>query len=371
MIFRYNKNLFTEAQIKFIDKEIRNNADKDILKLLTKVNIDNKPIYNVDQMLAISLGATRGLSLKQIESYAVLNLKGDPIYDANQMREIRESFLDELIDEQIDYLAVIDKNGKPVYDSDQMCVIRYGFNSAHITQKHIDIFSARKDGVPCFTGKEMRYINNNLLNIHDEESLNQLERCVRDGITFEELKPLINKNISADQIRILSSLYGLGFYEGYIRRLIELKTSYNDLKEIKYLLQYAKLRKLTFPYSVSNDYLNPKSIREDLIELTTINWNHLSTVNDIRYIIERAFTLKMPPEQIYYMCNYKKDVKLKEMMCIAICFLNGLTINDVEDAIKNTNLFNTKSESELEDIIKNIISSKIGKKHEDIDIIIN
>ena len=78
--------------------------------------------------------------------------------------------------------------------------------------------------------------------------------------------------------------------------------------------------------------------------------------HDIINLIDKCLTYKIPVEQIDFLTNKHNEFNYSEMKTAAIGFLNGLTIEDIEEVIKN-NLSNDCIMSEVNEAIKNKLSN--------------
>jgi hypothetical protein len=74
----------------------------------------------------------------------------------------------------------------------------------------------------------------------------------------------------------------------------------------------------------------------------------------------------MPVEQIDFLTSKHNKFNYNEMKTAAIGFLNGLTIEDIEEVIRN-NLSNDCVMSEVNEVIKNKLSN-LSELEEETDI---
>ena len=359
--YKYDKDLFSSDYVKTIDKLIEKKIDKEIFDAITKLDTDNtpvfnsnmlleiliaiknklstdqikfflktkdgRPIYNQGQMETIRAGFREGFPIGDINIYAQLNEDGYPIYDFRQMQEIFYALSDDMCLEHIEFFTKLNENEEPIYDCEQMKEIRRGF-MANIPIEYVSIYAQLKDEEPLFNDEQMccirAYIRDNY---EDSDKMSQIKECIDKGLSYKQLKSLL-ESASTEQMRILSSFFQFGCSPNIIEHIINEKISYEELKEIKYLIRCAEQIETDVNSILAIPKISIDKARDNAASAICTSRGILD-MNSFN-IINRCLKYKMPPEQIDFIANKEFSFSADEMKTVAAGFLNGLNLKEMK-----------------------------------------
>ena len=423
MTYEYDKDLFSKEQQDYIDKAIENNAEKELLDIMTLTDKDNNPVFDVPRLYNFYMATLYKYSIDSIKICGQLNKEGKPMFNTGQIKNILEA-ASNLSSEQLNFLLKVNKDGNPIYNEFHMKEIISGFNSglsiedvkfyAKLSSNDVPIYNSLvmkaikddmvirmdkekillyaklnnnneemiyphgiwqairddiRDGYseekiglyaaldenqnliftkaqvseirigliyempkekieifanPKFNPKQITDIREFLFKANDEQC-KQIKKCIKEKMKYNKFKILLNPNLSADKIRILKSIKLLDYSDECIKKLIDNKYSYEDLKEIKYLIQctdkligrnnidrYLDLDVDEFKYSLSYDICVNNKI--DILARGTI---------------EKCIDYKMTPEEISFIIN--SDFSVEEMRYVSVAILAGASFNEIKE----------------------------------------
>ena len=300
MKYEYDKRPFNSAQQHFIDVAIfhGDKQHKEILDIMTTLNKEGKPVFDNEQLRIISASILNNVDVTQIKLYAKLNSNVEPIYNSEQMKVVYKYITDE------------------VFPKDA-----------------IDICLKTVSEVPVFEDYQMDDINSYIENEAGPKEIRQLRECVNDGLEYEQIEFFLNNIVDADGMRICKSLYSLGCSVDNLEELNNCIDNSNDLKNVKYFLQCAKHLDLDISNLLKVSPFTPENIENALCKSLMLDRGmHGETFMPL---ISVLFSSKLPPEQIDYITRKENAFHMHGMKQVAIGFLNGLTLKDVENAFSD------------------------------------
>jgi hypothetical protein len=358
---------------------------------VTKLDANNKPIYDRDQMCEIVQGDFDSLSEEEINAYSKLDENGKPIYDNHvmchiriayrdglsqemineflkthngefiynipQMSAIRNAFRDGLTFEDVKTFTILDKNMKPVYESSHMYAIINGYTHG-LSKEKIEIFSQLKNDKPKFNAFQVTPLEH-FIEKADEQQVALIKECIDDNIKYEKFSMFMRHDIPVKNMRIYKSFCLEDIKKEYVDEIISAnKCRYHELKEIKYLLQCTKelFPKKNYP-NMSLNYIL-KDDEEQEINSLNATQNLLKYTYEFRLydkkcidIVDKCLSYKLPPEQIVYLTNPEFAFTYKEMKDVAIGLLNGLTPDEIE-AVSGSELKGRTLAEAIDDAVK-------------------
>ena len=328
-------SVFTFEELKQIESGVSLGLSSEDLRRFIKIN-DDRSVYSSFQMNYIIVGLRKKFPIEFIDMYSKLNNKMKPVYNNELMFEIFNSYYShETSFEDIQKYSVLNSEGDPIYNSGQMTQIRAAIKQ-NFPEESLNVLMALRDEKPVFDFVQMEYIRK-YDKITKPEIAKQINECIKDGLGFEEISPLMHSHISPKEIRILNSFYKSGCSINDVDNLVKKHVKYDDLKEIKYLLQCAKNLNIDFDqcfeWNKHHD-IDVEKIKENISESTLIQRNiyHINS----QEILIKCLSCKMPPEQIVYIADEANSWSPDKMKAVAIALLNGLTMEEV-DIVKKEN----------------------------------
>ena len=156
-------------------------------------------------------------------------------------------------------------------------------------------------------------------------------------------------------MRIIKSFYELDCNVEEVKNLANNIRSYEEFKDLKYLLQCAKQLSIA-PEMVFRDFpgvtKNINDIRKNLIEAICCYRNKdMHTFN----ALDKILHYKMDPVQIDYITDTLNDFSDSDIKHVAIGILNGLTLEEITAA---NNQFNNGVYKTLQDAISSVTAVK-------------
>ena len=283
-------------------------------------------------MQQIYLGYKSKVNDEIVKMYSKLNTNNKPIYDWRQMSVVRYAMLDGIEKEQIETFMKLNKKGKPIYSNAQMEMIYTGF-FYKLTHDEIEIYSKlNKDEKPIFKAYEMKAIFM-FIKTADKKQIEQLNECINENLTFKQLKPLLDVKLSPERIRILRSFYSLDKDEEFVKDIVNSEYSYEDLKKIKYREQCIRQINIKREKGSYLSYISDQVFKDIFFEKVLKNFKVPYT--DKRHdILVEAFENKLKPEQIAFLCDFNVNCDIENMKAVYDGFTKGLSTEEMRDIIE-------------------------------------
>ncbi len=317
MKYEYNEELFNGDQTLGIKKAIRLNMDKNIFKLMTQIDKEKNPVFNYFQMIDIIEGYRSGLT-----------------------------------EEQIKLFTQLDDNITPIFNTYQMSEIRFCFEIGLTTEYISNTLARIENGVAIFDYKEMYDIKNFLESANDKQR-QQFKEIIDDKIPFYFFCKFMDTGIPAENMRIYRTLYDFKCTSDTVEQIVSEEPSYDELKEIKYLLSCAKELEIDVESLLNESGLECSSIKSDLSH--NLYMRNCAMSAKAKDIINKCLDFKMEPKQIAYLTNPDNCFNTEEIEAIAIGLLNNLTIEEITYIV-----FNTES-NDPEQLKENINKAIVNK----------
>ena len=225
-------------------------------------------------------------------------------------------------------MTSLDKNGKPIFDSQRMNEIVLGFEYC-LSYEEIFIYCKIRNDKPFFKPDEMRNIRR-FIETADEKQIQQIKECVDGNFTYSQLSPLLNKELSAEKIRILKSLIAIGVNCDRIQALISENHPYEELKDIKYREQCINELILNQYKDSYVSYVTTIDMRK-IFDKTVFLEKTPYYSNKRDRVLGKAFKSKLPPEQIFLLCD--AILSADNMQSMYDGFLKGISAKEMKNII--------------------------------------
>ena len=234
MKYEYDKSLFPPEERKILDYIIKNNKISNYaFKTITKININNKPIFDRNQMLLIAkvdekinnksavdlvssctvnekpsfnfyqmeeiFAGLLYLPLEKVKIYTKLSAKGKAIFSAPEMQQIVHALKAGLRKEELDFLTKLNSRNKPIYNFTQMKILIAGFASKMPNEYVYFYGMADKFNKPIFTAEQMEITRVRMNRVHI--SADQL-KIISDAISKNEQYP----RMAADIVQLVKNI---------------------------------------------------------------------------------------------------------------------------------------------------------------------
>ena len=299
MNYEYNKKLFNTLQQHCIDRIMSKNVDEELLNTITTLDENGEPVFHHLEMKIVCKAVYENLSWNEIKYFCKINDNMISLYDDEQMNQICMMFIKKYNKNAIDAVAKLNDNNKPIFSGPEM--------------ERICIF--------------IKYAN--------KKQIEQLIESINDDLNFNQL--VLDTRIPSEHMRIYRSFCRLGCSEDIIRKMISQDLnhdlSYEELKNIKYLLSCAKELDIDFEHLFNDSEIEYSSIKYNLATQIYPNNNaiHIKKKN----LIFRCLNFELDKAQIAYLVNKEDNFNVKEIKTIAVGFLNGLTVEEIKSAVSN------------------------------------
>ena len=172
----------------------------------------------------------------------------------------------------------------------------------------------------------------------DKNQIQRLKDMIDDDIEYKKIHHILLNadHIPAENMRILHSLCNSGCDREFIGLLCLSEFSYEDIKQIKYLVKCAKC--FDYDPNIFKDAyrMNANLLTEYLMKkICKDNWFSNLYQEGCDEIIEKCLLYKMEPEFIKFMTDPTYRFNAEKMKVVAVGFLQGLSIEDVKNTIKD------------------------------------
>ena len=342
------------------------------LAIITRLDENMKPVYSAEYMDVIFVAFMNAFPIKEVENIVKLNKENIPIYDCVQAEQIFHGELDNVNKNVIDFYSALNSSGKPIYSGSRMRIIKLA-SKQKMPLDHIKIFAKCKDEKPLYLSSQMDVIRMAIVKAskaNEIDRINQIKDCVNDCLSFNQLSPLLSDKLPIENMRVYRSLYRFGVSINDVNEMIKKNETYENLKEIKYLLTCNEKLGTKAKNIISSHSLDLEYKRNFLAKSLSVKFN----VIDMESIelIDKLLSFKMPPEQIAFIIDQEYSFSSEEREKIAIGLLSGLTVQDIEDIVSyiNDNYMGNTVDL-LDEIIKETIKSQINESFnldEDINL---
>jgi hypothetical protein len=323
------KPVFNAGQMKVIRDCAHWHGTIDFIKYFTKLNNNNEPIYDANQMRNIWLGL-KYLPKECVEIFAKLNEMEKPIFNTEQMKEIRDALEFCMPEEIINLITKLDSNLKPFFDHEQMDILRYAYFLDNI-KENIDIIAKIEDDKLLSTTEDMRNFVK-FFTKADEEKIKQLRECDKIDIPFSIIKTLIYRDSPISVIRMSRSLYNSGIDENSVNFFLNRGYNYDQLKDIKYMIGCVREISKKSDFDLYKNSPNTKvyrvvssggnSFSEWAPDLEIEEYRRIAAVKiakgyglDVRLceFVENCLSEKMQPDEIKIAIDKNFGIKEKDM----------------------------------------------------------
>ena len=313
--YEYNKSAFNQSDINKINEMITFKPSEKVFNLITALNDDKKPVFSDPHLLYILNAFENGLSSDQIEPYLMLNAEN-----------------------------------KPFFSSNAMSCIFFGMAKG-FSREDIDIYINFESGTPKFSFLESHDIVHFIGEANDKQK-QQIKECISNNLPFEYFTEFMDAAIPAENMRIYRSLYSLDCRPSDISHLVYLETKYEDLKEIKYLMQCA--HDLNYENHMTYGLKSVKELRELLSNEIYLNRSFDRDAQKIS-IIDKCLSYNMASECIDFLTDSIRNFSANDMKTVAIGFINGLTVEEMKtvvDPIVNFDSNTTPLSNAIEEAVR-------------------
>ena len=334
MKYEYDESLFDEGRRSRIIDAKHKDINENIFSLMIQVDKDGYPVFNQAQMYHIIQGCHE----------------------------------DHLTEEQVKFYMQLNSNTEPIFDDEQMMEIRYIFKEGYDADYVKDTLGKIKNDTAVFNDLEMNSISF-FFKKANEKQKEEIRMAIKEDLPYKFFDRFMNTSFPAKNMRVYRSLYSLGCSESSVKSISLNNTSYEELKDLKYLFSCAKQLDIDINRYIDSTSIYVDKLQESLSEEIEGNrWR----IDNARILIDRFLSYRMPPEQIEFLCNPKNSFCSDEMEKIAIGFLNGLTIPEMQRIIDNAILYYPEDKvlnlnllcKNIEDTVKDKISANINDNEE-------
>ena len=274
------------------------------------------------------------------------------VFDEEQRDLINQAMLFGASKEILSVMTSLNNNGDPIFSKDQTATIVIMLSNGNTPSKIINMIIKVENNVPIFSTSEMGYISG-FLNYADDKQLQQFKECLEEGMRFDDFAPFLNHYIPSECMRIYKSLHFLGCNKDNIQHIINSKTSYEDLKTIKYLLTCGKVFDIKINALFNKDSIDTESLIDNLIYKICTKCSNMGNYSQSRNIVSKCLSVKMDPEQIQFTMDPFNEFSIEDKKNVAIGFLNGATIEEIEKCMSEPGI-------SLKSAINNLINQKIS-----------
>ena len=224
--------------------------------------------------------------------------------------------------EIIETISKLNSQSKPIFTNEEMYLM---FHSVVFTgaRENVDIFTKVENDKAVYSTKEIQYLTSFFIHA-DVNSARQIREYIDEGMTFDQIKPLIKHIPDSKMIRICRSLYDLEFSTNSVDFIIS-HCNYEEIKEIKYITNCMNEFLSDVELNLSQDNFNVDYFRE--IAAAEISKTYDSDIK-VCELLEECLSERISPEEIKEKIN--ETFSLEELASMRTQDLNT-EINNCEE----------------------------------------